>query len=361
MTQDTPERIAIAGAGIAGAWLYRALTDLGRTVDVYEVPDRGTACGIHPCAWGVSADFFRGMKSDRVDPEVYVTNRIAWVDLEGRRIPGELYLINKPRLVRTLLDGAEIRHTPIPAGRYDRILDCTGAARAYLPPTGQRDLLARPFQMRMQIPALPEDTIRLRYGKVGYCWVFPLGHHRFHVGAVGFLERCRDIHQMLRFVGILDDHNRMAGYGAEEICGCESTIRLTGPSGAVPHVARDSPLGCPVWGVGESIGTVSPITGEGIMHAVRCAGLYLEHEGDSRAYSDAVVREFSWMTDERAIVEKAMAGRGLSLPDWRVLQRNAASMGIRMGVPDLLAVLRTLLQQRRIHLSTLIPRSRGAR
>ena len=238
MTQDTPERIAIAGAGIAGAWLYRALTDLGRTVDVYEVPDRRTACGIHPCAWGVSADFFRGMKSDRVDPEAYVTNRIAWVDLEGRKIPGELYLINKPRLVRTLLDGAEIRHTPIPAGRYDRVLDCTGAARAYLPPTGQRDLLARAVQMRMQIPALPEDTVRLRYGKVGYCWVFPLGHHRFHVGAVGFLEQCRDIRQMLRFVGILDDHNRMADCGAEEICRCESTIRLTGPSGALPSCRR---------------------------------------------------------------------------------------------------------------------------
>lgn len=207
----------------------------------------------------------------------------------------------------------------------------------------------------MHIPGLPDDTIRLRYGKVGYCWVFPLGSHRFHVGAVGVLERCKDLRQMLRFVGFLDDNNRMAGHGAEEICGCESAIRLTGPPGTQPHVALDSPLGCPVWGVGESIGTVSPITGEGIMHAARCAGLYLDHEGDPRAYSDAVVREFSWMAEERKIVEKAMAGRGLSLPDWRILQRNAASMGIRMGVPDLLAVLRTLLQQRRIRLSALIP------
>ena len=361
MTQGLPERIAIAGAGVAGALLYRALTDLGRTADVYEVSGRTTACGIHPCAWGVSADFFRGMKSDRIEPEAYVTNRIAWVDLEGRTIPGELYLINKPRLVRALLDGVPIRYTPIPAGDYDRILDCTGAARAYLPPTGQPDVLARTVQMRMQIPALPDDTIRLRYGETGYCWVFPLGSHRFHVGAVGLPEQGRDLRQMLRLAGLLDENGRMAGCSAEEVCGCESTIRLTGPPGALPHVADDSPLGCPVWGVGESIGTVSPITGEGIMHAVRCAGLYLEHEGDPRAYSDAVVREFSWMTDERKIVEKAMAGRGLSLPDWRILQRNAASMGIRMGVPDLLAVLRTLLAQRRIRLSTLIPRPPIAR
>ncbi len=244
---------------------------------------------------------------------------------------------------------------------YDRILDCTGAARAYLPPTGQPDVLARTVQMRMHVPDLPDDTIRLRYGKVGYCWVFPLGNHRFHVGAVGLPERCGDIRRMLRFVGFLDENGRMDGYGAEEICGCESAIRLTGPPGALPHVADDSPHGCPVWGVGESIGTVSPITGEGIMHAVRCAGLYLEHEGDPRAYSDAVVREFSWMEDERRVVEKAMAGRALSLPDWRTLQRNAARMGIQMGVPDLLAVLRTLLAHRRIPLSALIPRPPAAR
>ena len=360
-TREIPERIAIAGAGVAGAWLYRALADLGRTADVYEVPDRATACGIHPCAWGVSADFFRGMKSDPIDPEAYVTNRIAWVDLEGRKIPGELYLINKPRLVRTLLDGAHVNYTPIPAGRYDRVLDCTGAARAFLPPTGQPDVPARTVQMRMHVPALPDDTIRLRYGEIGYCWVFPLGNHRFHVGAVGLPERGRDVREMLGLAGFLDENGQMAGYGGEEICSCESSIRLTGAPGALPHVADDSRLGCPVWGVGESIGTVSPITGEGIMHAVRCAGLYLEHEGDPAAYSDAVVREFSWMADERKIVEKAMAGRGLSLPDWRILQRNAASMGIRMGVPDLLAVLRTLLAQRRIHLSTLIPRPPVAR
>lgn len=361
MTQETPELIAIAGAGVAGAWLYRTLTNLGRTVDVYDVPDLATACGIHPCAWGVSADFFRGMKRDRMDPEAYVTNRIAWVDLEGRTIPGELYLINKPRLVRALLDGARIRRTPIPAGRYDRILDCTGVARAYLPPTRQPDVLARTVQMRMHVPELAEDTIRLRYGETGYCWVFPLGSHRFHVGAVGLPGQVRTIRQMLRFVGLLDEEGQVAGCDAEEICGCESAIRLTGPPGAQPHVSDESPLGCPVWGVGESIGTVSPITGEGIMHAVRCAGLYLEHEGDPRAYSDAVVREFAWMEDERRVVEKVMAGRGLSLPDWRILQRNAANMGIRMSVPDLLAVLRTLLAHRRIHLSALIPRPPAAR
>lgn len=361
MTQDLPERIAIAGAGVAGAWLSRALADRGRTVDVYEVPDRQTSCGIHPCAWCVSAGFLRRLEEGGMDPDAYVTSRIARIEFEKCRVRGELFLVEKPRLVRALLDGAVVRCTPLPANRYDRILDCTGAARAYLPPTGRRDVLARTVQVLVHAPSLPSDTIRLRCEQRGYCWVFPLGGDLFHVGAMGLLEQGGDVRQMLQAVGFLDDGDRVAGCTAREVCGCESTIRLTGPAGARPHVAGESALGCPVWGVGESIGTVSPLTGEGIVHAVRCADLYLEHEDDPDAYSDAVVREFSWMADERKSIGRVLAGEGFSLADWRVLRQNAAGMGIDVGVSDLLAVLRTLVRERRVHLVPPVSRHRKAR
>lgn len=359
--EEIPERIAIAGAGVAGAWLYRAMTDSGRDVEIYEVPERSTACGLHPCAWGVGPDLFRLMAGGPVDPGAFVTNRPARVDFEGRTVPGTVSLVNKPRLVRALLDGARIRREPVPAGCYDRVLDCTGAARAFLPPPRAGDVLGDTVQMRLEIPTLPDDTILLRYGRFGYCWAFPLGHHRFHVGAVGHLERCRDRYQMLRFAGLLDDENRMAGYEADRLCSCESTIRLTSPAGALPHLDPASPLGCPVWGVGESIGTVSPVTGEGIAHAMRCADLYLEHERDPAAYSDAVVREFSWMARERRIVERMMAGGWPSLADVRLLKQNAARMGIHVGVLDAVPVLATLLRQRRIRLSSLVPFRRAPR
>lgn len=342
---DTPERIAIAGAGVSGAWLYRSLSDLGRAVDVYDVRDRVTACGIHPCAWGVSPDFLRLMRGRRADPDAYITNRVRQVETEGRLLQAEVYLIDKPRLIRDLLEGAEVSRTEIPAGRYDRVLDCTGAARAYLPAPAQGDMLCETQQLRLRIPALSDNTIRIRYAKAGYGWLFPLGNHLFHVGAGAFLTPCDDLDQMLRYAGLLDDDNRVTG--ARRACACRSTIRMTGPHGALPHVDLNSPLGCPVWGVGESIGTVSPITGEGIMHAIRCAGLYLEHEDDPEAYSDAVLREFSWMTEERRMMDRAAARRRLSLSDWRILQRNAQIMGIRVGIPDALAMARNLRRRRR--------------
>jgi hypothetical protein len=213
----------------------------------------------------------------------------------------------------------------------------------------------------MEVPDLPDDTIVIRYGKAGYCWAFPLGGHRFHVGAGAFVRPCPDLRRMLEWSGLLDRDGLVVGCRAEQRCSCESAIRMTGPLWARPHVVPDSPLGCPVWGVGEAIGTVSPVTGEGITHAIRCAGLYLEHELDPVAYSEAVIREFSWMAGERGIIEKATARRWVPLPEWRFVQQDAASMGIRVGVPDALAILGRMLRQRRVRVSSLVPRHLGLR
>jgi hypothetical protein len=360
-SQDVPERVAIAGAGVAGAFLYRALASAGRDVEIYELPDRGTTCGLHPCAWGTGPEFFRMMADAGADSTALVTNHVPWVDFEGRRFRAEVSLLSKPHLIRDLLGGATVRMGPIPADSFDRILDCTGAARAYLPPTDRPDLLGETVQMRMRIPDLREDTILIRFARDGYCWAFPLGGRRFHVGAGAFVHPGGDLLGMLRSSGLLDDDGRVAGCDAERLCGCDSAIRMTGPLRALPHMVPGSQASCPVWGVGEAIGTVSPVTGEGIAHAVRCAGLYLEHETDPRAYSDAVLREFAWMSAERTIVDKVGTGGWISRAEWHVLQRNAASMGIRMGLSDVVVVLANLARRGRIPISILVPSGRGRR
>lgn len=359
-TEDLPERIAVAGAGVAGAWLYRTLTELGRSVEIYDLPARQTACGLHPCAWGVGAEFFH-LTGSAPESSPLVTNRVGAVDFEGRRFPAEVWLIDKPRLVRGFLDGARVNTTPIPAGEYDRILDCTGAARAYLPATETPDRRCATLQTRVHAPDLADDTILIRYANGAYCWAFPLGGHRFHVGAGDFFLRHGDPGEMLRASGLLDGDGCVAGEVARQFCRCESTVRITGPAGARPHVAADPGHGCSVWGVGESIGTVSPVTGEGIAHALRCAQLYLEHEADPAAYSVAVCREFAWMDQERRILDRALAGRWISGAEWRILQRNAASMGIHMDLRDVLAVVGRMLVRRRIHLTSLVPRPRLTR
>jgi flavin-dependent dehydrogenase len=46
----TTPKIAIAGAGFTGAYLYRLLRKAGYPIDIYDVTVQ-TRCGLSPCAW----------------------------------------------------------------------------------------------------------------------------------------------------------------------------------------------------------------------------------------------------------------------------------------------------------------------
>jgi flavin-dependent dehydrogenase len=48
-----------------------------------------------------------------------------------------------------------------------------------------------------------------------------------------------------------------------------------------------------VVGVGESIGTVYPMLGEGIIPSMQCANLFVEHLGDREGYRRAVLDHFA--------------------------------------------------------------------
>ena len=48
-------------------------------------------------------------------------------------------------------------------------------------------------------------------------------------------------------------------------------------------------------GVGESIGTVSPFTGEGITHLLECARLLAGSWPDEKLYASEVLARFRWM------------------------------------------------------------------
>jgi len=47
-----------------------------------------------------------------------------------------------------------------------------------------------------------------------------------------------------------------------------------------------------VWGVGESIGTVYPMLGEGIIPSMQCVNLFVDHIGDKEGYRKAVLEQF---------------------------------------------------------------------
>ncbi|MGD2126853.1 MAG: hypothetical protein PVG99_12285, partial [Desulfobacteraceae bacterium] len=100
-------KIAIAGAGTTGAYLYRLLTNEGFRVDLYD-RKRKTACGINPCAWGTSRGFAQLLKAARLDPEKYILEHCDHFAMDDVLLRGDLMTFDKPEVVKDLLQGADI-------------------------------------------------------------------------------------------------------------------------------------------------------------------------------------------------------------------------------------------------------------
>ena len=101
-------KIAIAGAGVAGAYLYRLLNKQGYQVDLFD-HDPGSRCGLSPCAWGTSRGFHELVKGSGLDPKRYVMKHFGYVLMDEYRIEADLATVNKPRLVKDLRQGANIK------------------------------------------------------------------------------------------------------------------------------------------------------------------------------------------------------------------------------------------------------------
>ena len=126
------QKIAIAGAGTSGAYLYRLLRSKGFHVDIFDI-ENGTKCGLSPCAWGTSRGFAELVVASGLDPEAYILRRHDHVMMDGAKVKGDLMTFDKPKFVKDLLTGAEVRHSSVCVNDYDRVIDATGVSRALLP------------------------------------------------------------------------------------------------------------------------------------------------------------------------------------------------------------------------------------
>jgi len=120
-------------------------------------------------------------------------------------------------------------------------------------------------------------------------------------------------------------------------CACTSSIRLTAPRYSQPFVAaRETNT---VWGIGEAIGCVAPLAGDGILPGMRSAQILKEFWDDPPGYTKAILREFSWMENERRVIDKLRAGAKLAIRDAWVLKKNARRMGMQVGLKDAASLL----------------------
>jgi flavin-dependent dehydrogenase len=322
-------KIAIVGAGMTGAYLYRLLAAKGLLIDIFDRRP-GTSCGLTPCAWGTTRGFAELVKASGLDPSKYILKRPDYVIIDGLEISADLMTIDKRMLIKDLLQGVEVNYAHPDATRYDRVIDATGVSRALLPALAD-DFILPCTQFRVRTDGSLENRIKL--GRIGYAWCFPLSDHEYHVGCGSLISDPRKILKELGWVG--NDTSR-----SNILCACTGTIRLAGPQSSQPFVVDGAERD--IWGVGEAIGCVAPLAGDGIIPGMRSAQILMDQWDDPSGYTKAILREFRWMEDERRVIDKARRNEAFGLGDAWALKKNSRRMAMEIGLKEAAILLKHL-------------------
>jgi len=315
-----PERVAIMGCGSGGSYLYRLLRFHKPDLDItlFDHPT-SNPCGIKGCAWGLSRPlFYRYCREVCLTPEKYDLGAYDHIILNGKRLKADLCIIDKPAFIRDLLGGAKLLEPEVAQpGEFDRIIDATGFDRAYLPPVAASPIVAA-VQVRLAARP-PEAPTAVLSPRGGYSWLFPAGANEVHLGALspsGFEAAKAELREMM---GNIDQ--------SRAICSCRGQIRNHGP---VPPFVEGK-----VWGLGEAIGLVDPVTGAGIVPALASARFLLDHWDSPADYEKAVLHRFGYMTKEAAVLNHLTAGRMLSSADLFFPKQALETIGIKPGFLEL--------------------------
>ncbi len=338
-------KVAIAGAGIAGGYLAGLLGQKGISSDVYDGMVHNTRCGCRSCGWGAPVGIEKYLTDFGLDLEDYLLEPMSSINFDGLVATTPLCTLDKPRLIRDLKSGARfMRHnlSQEEAERYDIVVDATGITRAFLPPCVS-DLTLPTLQHRVAVEAHGKDTLQAGiYGNripgLGYLWIFPLGNNQYHIGIGGIGLVC---HSSLMDQFYQESSGR---FSFTTLCSCEGVVRVASPFYSTPFYSRkirEDGTSLTTVGIGESIGTVSPFTGEGIVFSLECARILADSWLDPGKYTKAVLARFAWMKKERETLDYLLLQRGKSGPRlrdrWRFF-RNARRSGI--GLPMLEAFRR---------------------
>ncbi len=309
-------RIAIAGAGMAGSYMLRLLQEEGFSkIDVFDAAKR-TACGFRSCAWAFApSSECQHLLSKFLDFDQYILRHTKSIEIEGSKVGADMLTVDKPALISDLLAGYPIVYGPLNPGAYDMVIDATGLQRAYLGNIEEGELIADLVQYRIRTKQ--ELGAWLRSSNLGYEYCFPIGESEYHIGLGCFIDGLDSYRPEISLVGKM-------------LCRCSSRLRLSSPFYSRPFHNGN------VIGVGESIGTVAPIGGDGNLHSMQCAEILLKNLGDPESYSRRVLEAFDWMRRERLVLDKIRQGRRPSLLDLRVFSDHARRLGF--GISPRLAM-----------------------
>ncbi len=320
-------RIAVAGAGLAGAYLTALLKEEGfRQVELFDVR-KNTRCGKRPCAWGFApSSEYRRLLSRFLDPSHYIKHYSDSITIDGVKFRADMVTADKPSIINDLIGETEIHYTPLDPTQYDRVIDATGVNRAFLGPLGPDDLIATCVQHRIR----SEENLGLWFKTttVGYEYCFPLGNSEYHVGKGS----------------LTTDFSSYTPLGRQDIptvCKCSSSVRLTSPHYSQPFVVQSK-----IVGIGESIGAVASLGADGNMYAMQSAEVLVDHWDNLSAYSEEILKRFDWMRRERLALAKLGKGNMVSIRDVLTFIHHSRLAGFGINPVQALRFFRNSLEQK---------------
>jgi flavin-dependent dehydrogenase len=294
-------KIAVVGIGVAGAYLMNRLSDShdNHVVGFERLPETQHDA---VCAWATCKNVMSSLvKNCGMNFEEYIlhSGKHMKVDLgsigskNGKdddnnnidiRLKG-MVSYDKLKLIRDMMKGTKIEFGKIPKkenleSEFDIIIDSTGFHRNYLPKLENDTWIpCIQYKVKYDIGKTPFDDFYLKAfpSMTGYFWYFPLGNGYAHIGA-GDFERKKNNKFVDEFL------NR---HKCQVVKKVGRPVRITPPVNCEPFTDGRKSIG-----VGESIGTVYSLLGEGIIPATWCAELFIQHLHDIKSYRKAVLKRF---------------------------------------------------------------------
>jgi flavin-dependent dehydrogenase len=291
-------KIAVIGIGVAGAYLMNRLSQAhDDSVIGFERMSKAQHDAV--CAWATCENVMSGLaKNCCLNLDDYVMHRgktmrvsldnIHTTDSSENYIDIKLngmVIYNKIKLIQDMIKGTKIEFGKVPKKEnletdFDIIIDSTGFHRNYLPkPKEEFWIPCIQYKVKYDIGKEPFSDFYLKAfpSMAGYFWYFPLGNGYAHIGAGDFERK-----QNNKFV---DDF--LSRYKCQIIKKVGRPVRISPPKNCEPFTD-----GKKVIGVGESIGTVYPLLGEGIIPATWCADILIQHMYDREKYRKEVLKKF---------------------------------------------------------------------